>query len=85
MNIEGFYTDSGIDGAVDEFVIPARTEFIKNTGFNAFSVYPNYARGDEGPIAWYSAQNLPRLTALKQKWDPKQLFSVNYPVPLHFP
>ncbi|KAL3461912.1 hypothetical protein BJX64DRAFT_299902 [Aspergillus heterothallicus] len=81
MNIEGFYTDPGIDDAVDAFVGPARDEFAKVSGFEEFSVYSNYARGDEGAAAWYGSRKLPELARLKRKWDPKGLFSVNNPVP----
>ena len=30
--------------------------------------------GDEGPAAWYSADNLPKLRRLKAKWDPSNVF-----------
>ncbi|KAL2810520.1 hypothetical protein BJX63DRAFT_444698 [Aspergillus granulosus] len=81
MNIEGFYTDPGIDDAVDAFVGPARDEFASNSGFDEFTVYSNYARGDEGAGAWYGSRKLSELSRLKRKWDPKGQFSVNNPVP----
>ncbi|KAL2871245.1 FAD-binding oxidoreductase [Aspergillus lucknowensis] len=83
MNIEGFYTDPGIDAAVDSFVGPARDEFARVSGFEEYTVYSNYARGDEGAGAWYGSRKLPELTRLKSKWDPKGLFSVHNPVPVH--
>ncbi|KAL3429585.1 hypothetical protein BDV09DRAFT_180144 [Aspergillus tetrazonus] len=84
MNIEGFYTDPGIDGAVDAFVGPARDEFAKHSGFDSYSVYSNYARGDEGAKAWYGESKLGELSRLKRKWDPNGLFSVHNPVPLEY-
>ncbi|KAL4926725.1 FAD-binding oxidoreductase [Aspergillus undulatus] len=84
MNIEGFYADSSLDDAVNEFATLGRQEFAKTSGFDQLAVYSNYARGDEGPIAWYGERKLPMLSALKRKWDPEQRFSVNNPVPLHW-
>ena len=59
-----------------------RESFSKTSGYHHLAVYPNYARGDEGAEAWFGPENLPRLIALKQKFDPKGLFSVSNPVPL---
>ena len=84
-NIEGFYANKGLDAAVNAFVKPARDEFARTSGFETLTTYSNYAHGDEGPEAWYSARKLPQLSALKRKWDPDQLFRWNYPVPLRWP
>ena len=84
-NIEGFYSNRGLDAAVNAFAKPARDEFARTSGFDSLTTYSNYAHGDEGPEAWYSARKLPQLSALKRKWDPDQLFSWNYPVPLRWP
>ncbi|KAE8146566.1 hypothetical protein BDV25DRAFT_169796 [Aspergillus avenaceus] len=84
MNIEGFYTDPNIDDAVNRFVTPARDRFAKTSGFEDFSVYSNYARGDEGAEAWYGARKLSKLAQLKRKWDSKGLFSVHNPVPENY-
>lgn len=81
MNIEGFYTDKTLDDAVNAFVGPARDEFAKTSGFEHLATYSNYARGDEGPEAWYGKEKLPRLVELKRKWDPEGVFSWNNPVP----
>ncbi|KAK4464464.1 hypothetical protein QBC42DRAFT_320032 [Cladorrhinum samala] len=85
MNIEGFYSDPSIDDAVNKFSIEGRRHFIESSGCDKFAAYSNYARGDEGPIAWYGERKLAKLAALKRKWDPNQLFSANNPVPLHWP
>lgn len=81
-NFEGFYDDHALDEPVNAFWAPARTKFAETSGYDRLVVYPNYARGDEGPEAWYGAVNLPRLIALKRQFDPSELFSVNNPVPL---
>ncbi|CAI7678275.1 unnamed protein product [Penicillium pancosmium] len=84
MNIEGFYPDSSLDDAVNKFATLSRQDFAKTSGFDQLAVYSNYARGDEGPIAWYGDRKLPKLSALKRKWDPEQRFSVSNPVPLQW-
>ncbi|KAL9639610.1 MAG: hypothetical protein Q9204_001020 [Flavoplaca sp. TL-2023a] len=85
MNFEGFYTDTSLDEPVNAFLTPARNAFAQVSGYGRLAVFPNYARGDEGPEAWYGSDNLPRLAAIKQKYDPKERFSVHLPVPLHWP
>ncbi|KAL8992184.1 MAG: hypothetical protein Q9169_007296 [Polycauliona sp. 2 TL-2023] len=85
MNFEGFYTDTDLDEPVNAFLGPAREEFAKVGGYGRLAVYPNYARGDEGAEAWYGAENLPRLAAIKRKYDPKERFSLHVPVPLQWP
>ena len=84
-NFEGFYSDPNLDDVVNDFWTPARDDFAKVSGYDCLAVYVNYARGDEGPEAWYGATNLPRLAELKRKWDPNEQFSVNNPVPLRWP
>lgn len=55
-----------------------RNELVATGGKNgSLEVYVNYAHGDEGQVAWYSDRKLPRLRALKSRWDPKELFSWN--------
>ena len=61
-----------------------RKKFQKTSGYKHFSMYINYGHGDEGPGVWYSPRKLKRLTRLKRKWDPDQLFSFNNPVPLYW-
>ena len=85
MNIEGFYTDQSLDDAVNKFISPARDAFAKTSGFEHLATYSNYARGDEGPEAWYGEDKLPELSRLKRKWDPKGVFSWNNPVPMQWP
>lgn len=59
-----------------------RSQFQRTSGFSEMEIYLNYAHGDEGADVWYSPQHLPKLSQLKSKWDPDELFSFNYPVPL---
>lgn len=51
-----------------------RANLQLTSGFPTPHVYFNYGYGDEGPDAWYSAANLPKLRKLKVKWDPNNVF-----------
>lgn len=83
-NIESFYTDPGNDDAINDFVTSARARFEETSGFDTLATYVNFAHGDEGPTAWYSARKLQKLSALKRQWDPKGLFSWHNPVPMRW-
>ncbi|KAI0377215.1 hypothetical protein F5Y04DRAFT_273242 [Hypomontagnella monticulosa] len=68
------YTDSALGPTVRNFMSGQRANLQATSGFSAPHVYVNYALGDEGPAAWYSAANLPKLRRLKAKWDPNNVF-----------
>lgn len=80
-NFEGFYDDLSIDDDVNAFWTSARESFTKTGGYGRMAVYPNYARGDEGVEGWFG-DSVPKLMDVKQKFDPKGMFSVHNPVPL---
>ena len=46
--------------------------------------YVNYARGDEGPEAWYGHDSwrLEKLKTLKKVWDPENKFKGYGPIPM---
>lgn len=83
--MESTLKDASQDGIVDELWQPIRRNFSITNGFGDLSVYVNFAHGDEGPEAWYGSRKLRRLSELKRKWDPNQLFSFYDPVPLLWP
>lgn len=62
-----------------------RTAFAKTSGYKDLEIYISYAHGDEDPAAWYSKEKLPRLVALKKKWDPKNIFQYDNGLPLNYP
>lgn len=74
-----------LDNMANDFLRDARTALAATSGFDELSVYVNFAHGDEGPRAWYTREKLDRLTSLKRRWDPMELFSFYQPVPLQFP
>jgi hypothetical protein len=62
-------------------MLASRSLFQKTSGFAELSLYSNYAHGDEGVNAWYSAEKVQQLIKLKALWDPNRLFSWTNPLP----
>ncbi|KAK3324852.1 hypothetical protein B0H66DRAFT_471114 [Apodospora peruviana] len=82
INMENFYSNPTHDDAINAVIVSSRAEFARTGGFGSLATYINFAHGDEGPEAWFSAEKLPKLSTLKRQWDPKGLFSWHNPVPL---
>ena len=73
------YNDPSIDGVVSDFANKNRENFARTSGFPQLELYTTYAHGDEGPEVWYR-DSLPRLRALKQKYDPSNRFRFFNPI-----
>lgn len=71
------FPNASLATTASEIGYAARALFIPTSGASTsnIEVYVNYGHGDEGPLGWYSARKLPRLNALKAKYDPNKLFS----------
>ena len=72
-----------LENTVDTFSKAGRAKLQATGGYPNLAVYLGFAHGDEGPNVWYTPRKLGRLSALKQQWDPYQLFSWYNAVPLH--
>lgn len=72
--------DTSLDDVVDHFATDIRSLFAKTSGFDGLKSYVSYGHGDEGINSWYGANNLKALTALKESWDPRNLFRFNNPI-----
>jgi hypothetical protein len=68
------YTDSSLDGPVNEFGRSMRASIQATNGMSTQGIYVNYAHGEEAPETLYGARKLPKLRALKKQWDPDNLF-----------
>ncbi|RYP78223.1 hypothetical protein DL771_000700 [Monosporascus sp. 5C6A] len=62
-----------------------RNDFATTSGYDAPTVFVNYARGDEPLEQIYGRDKLPRLARLKKAWDPKNFFSYNNGLPTRYP
>lgn len=52
-----------------------REKLLQISGREHLTIYTNFAKGDEGPAAWYPGESLQRLVRLKKTYDPDALFS----------
>ncbi|KAJ8125423.1 hypothetical protein O1611_g8216 [Lasiodiplodia mahajangana] len=68
------WTDPATLPAIERFGTQWRDTLQASSGFTPQEIYVNYAHGDENPEVLYSKAKLPRLRALKQIWDPKNVF-----------
>ncbi|KAF1923394.1 FAD binding domain-containing protein [Didymella exigua CBS 183.55] len=74
FSFSGFTTNAQIS-AIAAFAEDRRAAFAKLNSAKGLQVYVNYAHGDEGRNAWYTAEKLPSLEYLKGQWDPQNLFN----------
>ncbi len=77
--------DTATDEVSRALGLEIREDFVPYTGYPELSVFVNYARGDETLEQIYGRDKLPRLAALKKKWDPKGVFSFNNALPTKYP
>ena len=85
MQWTGVADDSPAANAANVLAKQVRSDFIKTSGYPEHHVYVSYAHGDEDPKAYYSAEKLPRLVDLKNKWDPKNVFRFDNSIPMKYP
>jgi hypothetical protein len=71
--------------AVVDFFKDVRAQLAASSGYNDLAVYINYAQGDETLEQIYGESKLPRLSALKREYDPKNVFRFNNPIPQQYP
>ncbi|MCJ1397126.1 hypothetical protein MMC11_000318 [Xylographa trunciseda] len=81
--IDGSFLSAADAPVVETFASNLRKLLQTTAGApnGALQVYVHYAKGDEGPEAWYTAEKLPRLQQLKAKHDPAELFGFYNAVP----
>jgi fumiquinazoline A oxidase len=77
---DGFTTNASLVPVLNELGGKVRDRAQKASGYPTLSTYVNFAHGDEGPEAWFTADKLPRLRALKATYDPHNLFSYFNPL-----
>jgi hypothetical protein len=78
------WSDEATKPAAQKLGRELREDLRATSGYPGGTVFVNYARGDETLEQIYSKKNLPRLAALKKKWDPKHFFSYNSGLPTKY-
>ncbi|KAF5589168.1 hypothetical protein FPANT_6383 [Fusarium pseudoanthophilum] len=74
-----------MDNALARFGEEIRRDVAATSGYPEITTFVNYAHGDETLEQIYGKDKLPRLTALKKIWDPKEVFSFNNGLPTTYP
>ena len=71
------WTDPSATNAANALAIELRNMVVSTSGYNGLTTYVSYAHGEETLEQKYGANKLPRLQALKKKWDPQNIFAFN--------
>ncbi|KAI1391762.1 FAD-binding domain-containing protein [Hypoxylon trugodes] len=77
--------DNPVEEAANALGRELRQDFAATSGYDDLSVYVSYAYGDETREQIFRKDKLPRLVALKKKWDPDNVFSYNNQLPTRYP
>ena len=78
--MSGTVTSPDDESSIDTYVRGFRDSLTKISGKSRLEVYTNFAHGDEGASAWYSAAHVTKLKQLKKVYDPNSLFSFFNPI-----
>ncbi|KAI1350305.1 Glucooligosaccharide oxidase [Xylaria sp. FL0043] len=73
---------SAVQTPSTQLALELRQDFAATSGYGNLTVYVNYAHGDETSEQIYRADKLPRLTQLKRKWDPDNVFRFSNALPM---
>ncbi|EON95592.1 putative fad-binding domain-containing protein [Phaeoacremonium minimum UCRPA7] len=79
--------DAATQAAADTTAQNIRRLLSATSGYpgNGTVTLVSYAHGDEGVASIYGARNMPRLAALKKKYDPSNVFRFNNALPTSWP
>ncbi|KAB2571594.1 FAD-linked oxidoreductase azaL [Lasiodiplodia theobromae] len=83
--LQSSWTDESAADAANKNCEEIRADLVASSGYDDHAVYVSYAHGDETPEQMFGAEKLPRLAALKQEWDPNNVFGFGNAVPTSYP
>lgn len=75
------WSDESVAESSNALARELRQEFAQSSGYSGLAAYVSYAHGDETLEEIYGRDKLKRLTALKRKWDPRNVFGYNNALP----
>ncbi|KFA47134.1 hypothetical protein S40293_10205 [Stachybotrys chartarum IBT 40293] len=74
-----------VEAAADTVAGRIRTEFVESSGYESLAVHVNLARAADSLESIYGADKLPTLAALKNTWDPDNVFRWHHGLPTSYP
>ncbi|CEN60633.1 hypothetical protein ASPCAL03069 [Aspergillus calidoustus] len=77
--------DTATQNTVTSLALDIRSRFAATSGYGGLAVYVNYAYGDETLEQMYGARKLRRLSALKRRYDPDNVFRFHHALPSTYP
>ncbi|CAF9942179.1 MAG: hypothetical protein HETSPECPRED_005383 [Heterodermia speciosa] len=81
--ITSWYTTPSLSRTVDTWTSNLRTQMQATSGYDKLHVYQNYAHSEPLEAFYgYESYRLPRLQALKKKFDPGNVFGNYHPIPV---
>ncbi|KKY17669.1 putative fad-dependent oxidase [Diplodia seriata] len=83
--LQATWTDESAADAANQKAQELRASLAATSGYDDLVVYVSYAHGDETPEQIFGAEKLPRLAALKEEWDPRNVFGFGNAVPTSYP
>ncbi|KAF3055926.1 6-hydroxy-D-nicotine oxidase [Daldinia childiae] len=79
------YPENTTDATIEYLPQRLRATIADSAGTDGLATYIGFSRGDEPLESLFSAEHLPRLSALKKKYDPQGLFNAYHPLPTSYP
>jgi FAD/FMN-containing dehydrogenase len=80
------FPNSSVTGAtIDNLPKKIRSAISDTAGTNGLAAYVGFSNGDEKLESLFSAEHMPRLAALKKRYDPDGLFNAYHPLPTRYP
>ncbi|KAL2788811.1 hypothetical protein BJX66DRAFT_326833 [Aspergillus keveii] len=77
--------NTATQNAVTSVALDIRSRLAATSGYGDLSVYVNYAIGDETLEQRYGKRKLPRLSELKRRYDPGNVFRFHHALPSEYP
>ncbi|KAI1496962.1 hypothetical protein F5X99DRAFT_413572 [Biscogniauxia marginata] len=78
------WTDATVAGQANALARELRDDFAATSGYDGLATYVSYAHGDEPITAIYGERKLTRLAALKNRWDPDNVFGFYNALPRQY-
>lgn len=73
------------DASIEYLPEKMRSTIASTAGTDGLQVYIGFSNGDEPVESVFGKEKLPRLAALKKKYDPDGLFNAYHPLPTSYP